>query len=117
MFIIRREQHNPILAPERDSVESVAAYNPSAVRTKDGVRIFYRAIGNPSALQTPLAEMSTIGTAFAEDGVHFHSREQVIAPKNPGINSAVKIRVSRFLKINGIASTPRSADSLLARQY
>ena len=25
--------------------------------------------------------MSTIGTAFAEDGVHFHSREQVIAPK------------------------------------
>jgi predicted GH43/DUF377 family glycosyl hydrolase len=82
MFIIRREAHNPILAPERERPwESVAAYNPSAVRTPEGVRIFYRAIGNPSALQTPLAEMSTIGTAFSEDGVHFHSREQVIAPK------------------------------------
>lgn len=82
MFIIRREQHNPILAPERERPwESVAAYNPSAVRTKDGVRIFYRAMGNSSALQTPLAELSTIGTAFAEDGVHFHSRKQIIAPQ------------------------------------
>jgi predicted GH43/DUF377 family glycosyl hydrolase len=88
MFIIRREAHNPIIAPERERPwESIATYNPSAVRlpaqegTPNGVRIFYRAIGNPSALQTPLAEMSTIGTAFAEDGVHFHSREQIIAPK------------------------------------
>ena len=82
MFIIRREPHNPILAPQSERPwESVATYNPSAVRTEDGVRIFYRALGNPSALQTPLAEMSTIGTAFAEDGVHFHSREQVIVPQ------------------------------------
>jgi beta-1,2-mannobiose phosphorylase / 1,2-beta-oligomannan phosphorylase len=82
MFIIRREAHNPILAPERERPwESVATYNPSAVRTKDGVRIFYRAIGSASALQTPLALMSTIGTAFSEDGVHFHSRQQVIAPQ------------------------------------
>jgi predicted GH43/DUF377 family glycosyl hydrolase len=82
MFIIRREQHNPILAPQRDRPwESIATYNPSAVRVEDGVRLFYRAFGNPSALQTPIAEISTIGTAFAEDGVHFHSRQQVIAPQ------------------------------------
>jgi predicted GH43/DUF377 family glycosyl hydrolase len=82
MFIIRREPHNPILAPERERPwESMAAYNPSAVRTKDGVRLYYRALGNQSALQTPIAEISTIGAAFAEDGVHFHSQQQVIAPQ------------------------------------
>lgn len=79
MFVIRREQHNPILAPQRERPwEAVATYNPSAVRTKDCVRIFYRAIGNPDALQTPHAGLSSIGTAFSNDGVHFHSREQVI---------------------------------------
>lgn len=82
MFIVRREAHNPILAPQRDRPwESMATYNPSAVRTEEGVHLFYRAFGNPSALQTPLADISTIGTAFAEDGVHFHSRQQIIAPQ------------------------------------
>jgi len=82
MFVIHREPHNPILSPQRERPwESIAAYNPSAVRTGDGVRIFYRALGTPSALKTPIPEISSIGTAFAEDGIHFHSREQVIAPQ------------------------------------
>src|SRR3989344_3840674 len=79
MFVIRREEHNPILAPQRDRPwEAVATYSPSAVRTKDGVRIYYRAVGNPDALQTPHAGLSSIGTAVSNDGVHFHSRQQVI---------------------------------------
>ncbi|MDO8566826.1 MAG: hypothetical protein Q7R58_01590 [bacterium] len=82
MFVIRREPHNPILAPERERPwEALATYNPSAVRTEDGVRIFYRALGNPDVLQTPTAGLSSIGTAFAEDGVHFSSRQQVIVPE------------------------------------
>ncbi|MGD0328288.1 MAG: hypothetical protein ABSB00_01080 [Minisyncoccia bacterium] len=82
MFVIRREPSNPILAPQRERPwESVATYNPSAVRTPEGVRLFYRALGNPNVLQTPTAELSSIGTAFAEDGVHFHSRQQVIIPE------------------------------------
>jgi predicted GH43/DUF377 family glycosyl hydrolase len=81
MFVIRRELHNPILSPQAERPwESVATYNPSAVRVDDGVRIFYRAIGSPDAFGTH-PNLSTIGTAFAEDGVHFHSREQIIAPK------------------------------------
>jgi predicted GH43/DUF377 family glycosyl hydrolase len=81
MFVIRREPHNPILSPQRERPwEAVATYNPSAVRTKDGVRLYYRALGNPDALQTPTAGLSTIGMAFAEDGIHFHSRRQVIVP-------------------------------------
>jgi len=84
MFVIRREPHNPILAPRRERPwEAVATYNPSAVRTKNGVRLFYRAIGNPDALQTPHAGLSSIGTAFSDDGIHFHSRQQVIIPQEP----------------------------------
>lgn len=82
MFVIRREPNNPILAPRRERPwEAVATFNPSAVRTDEGVRLFYRALGNPDALQTPTAGISTIGMARAEDGVHFHSRQQVIVPQ------------------------------------
>ncbi|MBI4089005.1 hypothetical protein HY415_02825 [Candidatus Kaiserbacteria bacterium] len=84
MFVIRREPDNPILSPRREHPwEARATYNPSAVRTNDGIRLYYRALGNPDALQTPTAGLSTIGTAFSEDGVHFHSRRQVIAPQEP----------------------------------
>lgn len=84
MFVIRREPDNPILAPLRERPwEAVATYNPSAVRTNEGVRLYYRALGSPDALQTPHAGLSSIGTAFAEDGIHFHSRRQVIAPLEP----------------------------------
>ncbi|MBU6214910.1 hypothetical protein KGM48_03685 [Patescibacteria group bacterium] len=84
MFVIRRSSHNPIIAPQRERPwEAMATFNPSAVRTPEGVRVFYRALGDPDALQTPMQGISSIGTAFAEDGIHFHSREQVIAPEAP----------------------------------
>src|SRR3989344_2257340 len=84
MFVIRREPHNPILAPQKERPwEARATYNPSVVRTDEGMRLYYRALGNPDVLQTPHPGLSSIGTTFAEDGVHFHSRQQVIAPKEP----------------------------------
>ena len=80
MFVVRRGTHNPILSPQHDRPwEAVATYNPSAIQTESGVRIFYRAIGNPDALQTPHAGLSSIGTALSHDGTHFHARQQVIA--------------------------------------
>lgn len=84
MFVIRRSSHNPIIAPQRERPwEARATFNPSAVRTDEGVRVYYRAFGDPDALQTPMQGVSSIGMAFAEDGVHFHSRQQVIAPEAP----------------------------------
>lgn len=81
MFVVRRDPHNPVLSPQRERPwESMATFNPSAVKTPEGVRIFYRALGSPDALQTPYAGISTVGTAFSEDGVHFHSRTQVLIP-------------------------------------
>jgi predicted GH43/DUF377 family glycosyl hydrolase len=84
MFVIRREPHNPILSPQRERPwESRATFNPSVVRTNEGTHLFYRAYGNADAMQTPTAGLSTIGHAFAEDGTHFHSREQIITPQEP----------------------------------
>lgn len=84
MFVIRREPHNPILAPQPERPwEARATYNPSVVPTDEGIRLFYRALGNPDTLQTPMAGLSSIGTALSDDGVHFHSRQQVIAPSTP----------------------------------
>lgn len=83
MFVIRREPHNPLLAPRRtEPWEALATYNPSSIRTKDGVRIYYRAFGSSDAIGTN-PDISTIGTAFSEDGIHFHSRKQVITPNEP----------------------------------
>lgn len=82
MFVIRREPHNPIVSPRREHPwEAIATFNPSVVRTADGVKLYYRALGNPDALQTPTAGLSSIGMATSEDGVHFHSRQQVIVPQ------------------------------------
>ena len=84
MFVVRRNPENPILSPRREHPwEAVATYNPSVVRTKEGIRLYYRALSSPDALMSPSAGKSTIGTAFSEDGVHFHSREQVIMPEEP----------------------------------
>jgi predicted GH43/DUF377 family glycosyl hydrolase len=84
MFVIRRDPHNPLLAPRRERPwEAVATFNPSVIRDEEGSRMYYRALGNPDALQTPTAGLSTIGMAFAEDGEHFHSRQQVLVPEEP----------------------------------
>ena len=81
MFVVRRESHNPILAPRREHPwEALGTYNPAAIKTDEGVRLYYRALANPAALVSPYAGQSTIGMAFSEDGVHFHSRRQVLMP-------------------------------------
>jgi len=82
MFVVRRHPENPILSPRREHPwETLATFNPSAVKTDAGVRLYYRALSNPAALVSPYAGQSTIGTAVSEDGVHFHSRRQVLIPE------------------------------------
>jgi predicted GH43/DUF377 family glycosyl hydrolase len=81
MFIVRRAPENPILVPRRENPwEAFGAYNPSVVKGEDGYKLFYRALADPAAPVSPYAGQSTIGLARSEDGVHFHSRQQVLAP-------------------------------------
>ncbi|MGH7174829.1 MAG: hypothetical protein ACREGR_00525, partial [Minisyncoccia bacterium] len=82
MFIVRRAIENPILVPRRENPwEAFGAYNPSVVKAPEGgIKLFYRALADPSAPVSPYAGQSTVGLALSEDGAHFHSRRQVLAP-------------------------------------
>ncbi|MFA6519914.1 MAG: hypothetical protein WCT41_03800 [Candidatus Paceibacterota bacterium] len=82
MFVIRREPDNPVLSPRREYPwEALSVYNPSVIREEHGWRMYYRALSNPAALVSPYAGQSSIGEAFSEDGLHFHSRRQLISPE------------------------------------
>lgn len=82
MFVIHREKNNPLVTPQRENPwEAFATFNPSVVREKDGWRMYYRALANPAAVDSLYSAQSTIGEAFAEDGIHFHSQKQIIVPQ------------------------------------
>ena len=84
MFIVRRAAENPILTPRREHPwEAYGAYNPSVLAEEHGVRLYYRALADPGAPVSPYAGQSTVGMAISEDGVHFHSRQQVLMPAEP----------------------------------
>ncbi len=82
MFIVRRCPENPILVPRREHPwEAFGTYNPSVIVEGGSTRLYYRALADPSAPVSVYVGQSTVGMALSEDGVHFHSRSQVLAPK------------------------------------
>lgn len=81
MFIVKRNEHNPLLAPTLEHPwQALATFNPSVVRTPTGVRMYYRALAHPSPVVAPFAPQSTIGLAESKDGVHFGAERQVLTP-------------------------------------
>jgi beta-1,2-mannobiose phosphorylase / 1,2-beta-oligomannan phosphorylase len=82
MFIVKRSEFNPIVAPVSGRPwETLGAFNGCPVKKGDEIHLLYRAIGNPDALMTP-AGISTIGDALSTDGEHFPSRRQFIVPEH-----------------------------------
>jgi beta-1,2-mannobiose phosphorylase / 1,2-beta-oligomannan phosphorylase len=82
MFFVQRHPENPILAPKREQPwQAHATFNPSVIKTHEGMRMYYRALANPAAIVAPFAPQSTIGLTESKDGVHFTRDRQVIAPK------------------------------------
>lgn len=119
MFIIRREPHNPILSPQREHPwEALATFNPSVVREGNGWRMYYRALSNPVALVAPYAGQSTIGEAFSEDGLHFHSQRQLIVPEHPweafGCEDprVTDFEGARYLSYTALGGYPFSKDNI-----
>ncbi len=83
MYVIRRSQNNPIIAPMSDRQwESRGTFNGSPVKSGNITHILYRALGRPDALMTP-AGISTIGKALSLDGEKFQNRRQFIIPEEP----------------------------------
>lgn len=81
MFIVKRSEHNPIVAPAGSRPwEAKGAFNGCPVMRGKQMHLLYRAIGTPDALMTP-SGISTIGSALSVDGEHFPSRRQLIAPE------------------------------------
>ncbi|MDO8624166.1 MAG: hypothetical protein Q7R54_02310 [bacterium] len=119
MFVVHREPHNPILSPRREHPwEALGAYNPAAIKMADGVRMYYRALANPAALVSPYAGQSTIGMAYSEDGIHFHSRRQVLMPKESweafGCEDprATTLEGKTYLSYTALGGYPYNADNI-----
>src|SRR5258708_39466265 len=82
MLTIKRSPENPILLPDKDrDWEALAAFNPSVLEYEGKTVMLYRAISAPQKIGDHTLEVSTIGCATSEDGVHFAGRRQIIKPE------------------------------------
>jgi predicted GH43/DUF377 family glycosyl hydrolase len=119
MFSAKRDENNPLLGPRREHPwEALGTFNPAAIKMPDGIRMYYRALAKPDALVSPYAGQSTIGMAFSEDGEHFHSRRQVLMPKESweafGCEDprATIIDGKTYLSYTALGGYPFSADNI-----
>jgi len=79
---IQRSDENPILVPEIDNPwEAEATFNGCPVRGSGIVHFLYRAISIPQQYEGLNMELSTIGYAGSNDGIHFQNRRQFIFPE------------------------------------
>ena len=80
MFVLRRAKENPVLGPTPDHPwEATATFNMSPVRYGKHIYGLYRAISTPDNFGVP-DQMSTIGIAESQDGLHFEERRPFITP-------------------------------------
>ncbi|MFA5961827.1 MAG: hypothetical protein WC848_04055 [Parcubacteria group bacterium] len=82
MLIINRSSENPILIGEsRNPWEAEGAFNGCPIKNKDGVHLFYRAQSSPILHSNVVLEVSSVGYASSEDGMHFKKHRQFITPE------------------------------------
>lgn len=82
MLKFKRSPFNPIISPNTDHVwESVSAFNGCPVKDDKTYRIFYRALSEKIKHHDTNMELSTIGMAKSDDGVHFGQHTQLITPE------------------------------------
>jgi len=79
---IQRSDENPILVPDIDNPwEAEATFNGCPVQGNGTIHFLYRAISTPQQYDGLTIELSTIGYAASDDGVHFQDRRQFIYPE------------------------------------
>ena len=81
MSEFKRSEENPILVPNPE-IEWEAAFNGCPVLSGKQVHLVYRAISSPLIMLGTQMNISTIGHALSNDGLHFKSHEQFIKPEN-----------------------------------
>lgn len=102
MFVIKRNQSNPILGPNpNNSWEAEAAFNGCPVKRGSMYHMLYRAVSakhfhSEAGFQM---EVSDIGQAVSKDGIHFGPGKRFILPEEPWEKYGCED--PRVTKING----------------
>ncbi|MBI4067376.1 hypothetical protein HY407_03260 [Candidatus Gottesmanbacteria bacterium] len=82
MTILLRSHDNPILRPDPDYAwEAQGTFNPSVIKHNNTYHMVYRALSSPRNYAGVYMNLSTIGYAVSEDGIHFSDNRQLIEPE------------------------------------
>jgi len=82
MIEFRRSEENPILTPlSENKWEAEAVFNGCPVVSGGEIHFLYRAVSSPQIISGTKMNLSTIGHALSDDGIHFKSRKQFIKPE------------------------------------
>lgn len=82
MIEFKRSEENPILEPlGENSWEAEAVFNGCPVVSGGKTHLLYRAVSSPQIILGTKMNVSTIGHAVSDDGMHFKYRRQFIKPE------------------------------------
>ncbi len=82
MLIIKRSPENPILISEsHNSWEAEGVFNGCPVKNAKDYHLLYRALSSPILRNGVVLEISSIGQAVSDDGIHFKKHSQFITPE------------------------------------
>jgi predicted GH43/DUF377 family glycosyl hydrolase len=82
MATLTRVPENPLLSPSDDNAwEKTGAFNGCVVFANGKYHMVYRALSEKTKLNGVELEVSTVGYAESEDGVHFTNHRQLITPE------------------------------------
>jgi predicted GH43/DUF377 family glycosyl hydrolase len=84
MYVVKREEQNPILTPNKDHYwEEFATFNMCPVKKGKIVYGFYRAISAIDKVAKTQQQTSIIGMGKSKNGIHFDERVPFIVPEEP----------------------------------
>lgn len=82
MVDFKRSEENPILVPlSENDWEAEAAFNGCPVSRGRKIHLLYRAVSSPQVISDRILNVSSIGHAISDDGLHFKYRRQFIKPE------------------------------------
>lgn len=81
MLMLTRHPQNPILLPSSNEWERKAAFNGSVVATGNAFHMVYRALSQTTFYKGQSMQVSTVGYAQSNDGIHFSEHKQLIQPE------------------------------------
>ncbi|MES3030848.1 MAG: hypothetical protein V4697_00335 [Patescibacteria group bacterium] len=119
MFILKRDEHNPILSPRNEyEWEAYGAFNWSPIEKSKKPSALYRAQSKTVMYDGIHRSQSTIGLAEAGDGKHYDTRSQFIVPQHEwekyGCEDArvTKLGKNYYIFYTALSNYPFSKDGI-----